>query len=91
MSLGLTIQDPDETAPYREDWTDYLSGGSISASTWSISPAGPTISAEAIAGAITSCNLAGVVEGAIYLLTNRMTPTGGQPAERSITIRGGTR
>lgn len=91
MSLGLTIQDPGETAPYREDWTDYLSGGTIATSTWSVSPAGPTVSAEAIAGAITSCNLAGVVEGVIYLLTNRMTPTGGQPAERSITIRGGTR
>lgn len=91
MSLGLVLHDPDSTSPYREDWTDYLGGAAISTSTWSISPTGPTISAESFTGPITTCNLAGVVEGRIYLLTNRMTPVGGQPEERSITIRGGTR
>lgn len=91
MSLGVVLQDPDATSPYSEDWTAFLAGGTIGSSAWSILPAGPTISGATFSGAVTTCYVAGVVEGQLYQLTNRVTPTGGQPEERSITIRGGQR
>jgi hypothetical protein len=91
MSLGLVLSDPDVPELHSMDWTQFLGGGTIATSTWAIAPAGPTISGEAVSGAFTSCYVAGAVEGRFYELTNRITPTGGQPAERSITLRGGQR
>lgn len=91
MSLALVLSDPDVPTLHSIDWAPFLGGGSISASTWAVTPAGPTISGDAVSGAVTSCYLSGVVEGKLYQLTNRVTPTGGQPDERSLTVRGGHR
>lgn len=91
MSLAVVLSDPDVPTLHSIDWAPFLAGGTIATSTWSVTPAGPTISGEAFSGAVTSCYLAGVVEGKLYELTNRVAPTGGQPDERSLTIRGGSR
>ena len=92
MSFGPVLQDPDETAPYSEDWSTWLGDSSISASAWSISPsAGVTLSGQSVASGVTECKVAGLTRGHVYELTNRVTAADGSVGDRSVIIRAGSK
>jgi hypothetical protein len=89
MSVNARLQDPAETLDHNLDWTAWMgaSGDTIASSTWTISPAGPVLSGQAVAGLVTTCLVAGVTLAAIYRLQNTITTAQGRHGDDSITIR----
>lgn len=56
------------------DWTAALpEGDAISASAWSVEPAGLTLSAPAVAGALASVLVAGGISGSTHTVRNTVT------------------
>lgn len=86
--MSIEIQDPSETLDHAMDWSVWLNGDTISASAWSISPAGPVLVDLGVAAGVATVTLSGVSFGLIYSLTNQVTTGAGRTAQRSITIRG---
>jgi hypothetical protein len=87
MSEAVKIQDPLEVLDYSLDWTIWLAGDTIAASSWVITPAGPTLSGQAQTGAATVCLVAAVTLAGVYRLTNTVTTAQGRTSDRSLTIR----
>lgn len=101
MADDLLLQAPGETVDYAFDWTDWLAGDNIAArdatppgSTWSISPAGPTIEFDTIitpegadSQTQTACFVAGMTLGQVYRLTNTINTAGLRAGQRTLTIR----
>lgn len=87
MSEAVKIQDPAEVLDYSFDWSAWLATDSISGSVWTVSPAGPTVSGNQIAGAVTTCFLSGLAFAGLYRLLNTVTTAQGRTAERAITVR----
>lgn len=70
-------------------WT-LATSETISTSTWTAAPVetgGVTISAAAVAGAVTSCLLSGGIFRRVYTVTNRITTNQGRTLEQTITLR----
>ena len=88
MSFQVPI-DPDAKLDYGVDWSAWLpTGVTIATSTWTITPAGPTLSGQANSTTATTVWVEGCTAGTVYTLTNRIT-TNGTPAQvddRSITL-----
>lgn len=56
------------------DWTAALpTGDSITTSTWSVDPAGMTLSSPALAGSLSSILVAGGISGKTHTLRNTVT------------------
>lgn len=93
MNTGNPVQPyektPGEKLDYSRDWTDWLTeADTISTSTWTVLPLGPTLSGPQITGGkITSTLIDGGAVGEIYTLTNEITTTNGLKAQRSIIIQ----
>ncbi len=82
------LQTPEEKLDWHQDWTDWMEqGDSIMYSDWSISPEGPTISGEDIAGVLTTAFVDGLELGVSYELRNEITTTEGRTGARNITLR----
>lgn len=81
---------PGADLDYGFDWATngWLEDGEIvTTSTWSVQPAGITLSRQQIAqDAITSVFAAGGVQGRRYLLTNTITTSAGRKDSRNITL-----
>ena len=90
--MPYLLIDPDETLDYSCDWAAFLDDAgspadAIQTSTWSVTPAGPTLSGEAITGAVATVFVSGAALGEIYRLTNRIATLQGRTAERSMSLR----
>lgn len=85
MSLQAFNKDPDETLDYEIDWTNWLSGDTISSSSWSV-PAGITDVTETHTYTLATVRLSGGTLGTTYNCVNTIVTTGGQTAQRSIDI-----
>ncbi len=89
------LQAPGERLDYTIDYRGELDQGSpsdvIADSSWSITPdggsPGPEVSEAAIGGTLVTVKLAGLAQGRIYRLTNRVTTQQGLILERTVTIR----
>ncbi len=89
------LQDPSERLDYTIDYRGELDQGSpsdvIADSSWSISPdgdsPGPELSAAAVGGTLVTVKVAGLAQGRVYRLTNRVTTQQGLTLERTVTIR----
>lgn len=88
MSEAVKLQDPGETLDYSFDWTAWLAGDTILSSAWAVTPTGPTISGQAVAGNVTTTLIAGVAFGGIYTLKNVILTNQGRTADDSVLIRG---
>jgi len=99
--MTVLLHDPDNTLDYTIDWTTYLaaigSGVTISSVAWAItpndgaSPSAPLLSGASETTLLATIKVSGVTAGDNHRLTCTMTPSTGQPADRSIYIRGGHR
>lgn len=88
--MTLLLIDPAEKLDYGFDWSDGwlgVSGDTVTASTWAVSPTGPTLSAAANTTTATTVFMTGCTHGKIYSLTNQITTSLGRIGERTLTIR----
>jgi len=79
------IKDPGSTVDYELDWTAYLSGETISTSTWSVP--GLTVGTTSNTTTTTTVWLSGGTVGERYVARNTITTSGGSTDVRGITIK----
>lgn len=85
--MAYLVIDPAETLNYTFDWEGRLGAATISTSTWSISPTGPTLSSPTNTTTTATTLIAGCTAGAIYTLTDTITTSAGTTEQRSICLR----
>jgi len=79
-------KDPNAVLDYAIDWTRWLAGDQITTSEWLL-PAGLTKIADTKTASSTTVWLSGGTAGQSYIVTNRITTSGGRTEDRSFTIR----
>lgn len=77
---------PNSKIDYGFDWTQWLNGRTLTASTWS-APAGITIDANSFTSAWAIVRLSGGTAGQTYIVTNHITDSDTEEEERSMLIR----
>ena len=84
------LKDPNAVLDYGFDWTDWLSGDTISTSTWVVEP-GPTGPPTMVSPSNTDTSasvwLSGGTVGLDYLLRNRIVTVGVRTEDRTMLIR----
>jgi hypothetical protein len=85
MSLALLTKDPNARLDYGFDWTGFLKGKTITASSWVI-PAGLINEGEALSSTVATVILSGGVLAKQYEITNRITASDGTIDQRSLSI-----
>jgi hypothetical protein len=78
---------PGATLDYTMEWANVLGDRTISSSTWSIYPTGPTLSGNANTTDTATTKIAGCTLGQVYRLTNEVVTSGGTTEEQSIILR----
>lgn len=86
MSIQVFNKDPDARKDYGFDWTDWLDGDTISASSWTV-PSGITNYSESNTTTGTTIWLSGGTQGEDYIVTNQITTAGGVIEQRSLKIQ----
>ncbi|HEV2816057.1 MAG TPA: hypothetical protein VGW40_02380 [Allosphingosinicella sp.] len=84
------LKDPDATSDHAIDWTDYLDGRTIVASSWSVDPVetgGVAIVEASFDGGRTAVRLGGGIVGHAYRLANHVTLSTGGSDDRSLELR----
>lgn len=79
-------KDPGATLDYAVDWSLWLDGDSITSSAWTV-PDGIERLSDTYNGPRATVWLRGGTAGSSYMVTNRITTTGGRTDERSIKIQ----
>lgn len=82
----MFLKEPTEILDYRIDWSDWLDGLTISASTW-IVPSGVTSEDETNTSTITLIRLSGGTWGETYELQNTIVASNGETETRSILVK----
>jgi hypothetical protein len=86
--LAWVEKAPGDVVDYGFDYQDELvAGETITASTWSVAPAGLDLAAEGVDGTIATQWTSGGTAGTIYTLENTMTTSGGRVFVRSLKVR----
>lgn len=81
---------PGETLFWGFDWddNDWLGSQTLSTSTWTISPTGPTLSSPTMPTTTTTqTKITGCTFGVQYTLRNAVTTSGGETGVRDIILR----
>lgn len=88
--MSYYLKDPDSTSDYAIDWTSYLDGRTIIASSWSTAPeeiGGIAIGEASFDGARTAARVTGGIAGHSYSLANHVTLSDGSIDDRSLALR----
>jgi hypothetical protein len=88
--MSYYLKDPQSRVDYAIDWTAYLDGQSVSASSWSVTPDGEgAIAVDQASFGLTrsAVRLSGGTVGCVYSISNQVTFSDGSRDERSITLR----
>lgn len=86
--LPQISKDPNASLDYQVDWSDWLGADVITASTWTIAPAGGlTTATPSFTNVTAKVWLSGGVAGQVVRVTNRITTSGGRIDERSFNVR----
>lgn len=87
-------KDPDANLDYTQDWSAYLAeGDTISSSEWFVADTAATdetpveVGIDSYTDTETLVWLSGGTTGTTYIVTNRVTTTGGRIDDRSIKIK----
>lgn len=83
---AVFAKDPDERKDYAVDWSTRLPGDTITLSTWTAEP-GITLDSPSLAGYVATAWLSGGTSGTSYLVTNRVTTSGGRVLEEAVLVR----
>ena len=83
--LGSWTQDPDEHLDYAINWSKYLQGDDVVASTW-VADSGLTVDKSEFDKNRTVVRISGGVAGTSYNVRNTVTSALGRTVKRSIKI-----
>lgn len=78
MMMEIQTKHPASTRDFQIPWSGMLNGATISASTFTVSPSGLTISNASFSPTSTKIRTAGGVDGSAYDITNTVTLSDGQ-------------
>jgi hypothetical protein len=82
------VKDPNAILDYSFNWAPWLDGDTITASTWILeSPLIAVSASEVFDNTTTGLFISGGTHGNDYLVTNRITTTGGLTDDRSFELR----
>lgn len=84
--LATFIKAPDEVLDYSLDWTLWLSGDTLSTSTWTV-PLGLTAVTSSFTTKITTQWISGGTLGTSLSVINEVTTAGGRTGERTILLQ----
>lgn len=84
-TFGRFVKDPQAKLDYGVDWSAWLAGDMITASTWA-TDAGLSIEANSFTSTVTTVWVSGGTVGTSYKVTNHVTTQGGRENEYSIVI-----
>lgn len=90
MSM-IGTKTPDEVKDYSLDWSKDIGSDIITStanSTWSVSPAGVTVTQATLAanGTLTTVWLSGGTAGQVYLVKNKITTTAGRSLSKTFRL-----
>ena len=88
--MSFYLKDPDARVDYSIDWTAYLSGPTIVASTWTVAPdeeGGIAVAESSFETLRTAARLTGGVIGHSYTISNLVTLSDDSIDARSIALR----
>ena len=82
-------QDEDDDLDYSIDWSATMTsdGDTISLSTWTVNPTGPTLDNQSSTTTATTTYVSGGTVGTDYTVTNQITTAGGRVYNRSFIVR----
>jgi len=86
MATFSAVKDPDEVLDYELDWSTWLDGDTIAASTITVE-AGLTKDSDSNTTARQTVWLSGGTAGSLYDVTFEIVTTGGRTAQRTLVIR----
>lgn len=79
--------DPNADLDYSVDWTEWMyTDDTINASTWTITPTGPTLTNSTFDDTTTTVWVDGGTGNVTYTLTNHITTADGREDDRSILL-----
>jgi hypothetical protein len=82
------IKDPDEVKDYAAEWSALLGPDTIATSTWTLSSgSGLALGAQSNTDKATTIWFSGGVDGANYVLVNRITTAAGRTFDRSFALK----
>lgn len=84
--MSLYFQDPADRVDYGFDYTPWLDGDTISTSSWSVYPAGITVSNPTSSDTKTTVWLTGGTDGGVHRLTNHIVTTAGREKDQGFTV-----
>ena len=89
MSVPLYVwpKDPEANLRFTVDWSDWLSGDTITTSTWPSPPSGITVVSSSNDTTTATVKVSGGTHGVDYDLVNRIITAGGDTDERTIRIQ----
>lgn len=83
------MKDPSAVLDWQFDWSAWLSGDTITSSTFAVSPVeagGVTIDRTGSTQTTATVWLSGGIAGKVYLVTNHITTAGGRTDERTMQL-----
>ena len=86
MTQAYYIHDPDAKLDYGHNWSEWLDGDIIVASTWT-APDGITLVADDYTDSTTTVWLSGGIEGVLYKAVNHIVTAAGREDDRTIKIK----
>ena len=88
MSLPATVKTPNESIDYQFDWTTWLSGfnDTLASVVWTV-PSGLTAGASSNSTTTATQTISGGSVGNDYVVTCKVTTTGGRIGERSFMLQ----
>lgn len=84
--MPYATKDPSAKRSFGHDWTTNIGTEDITASTWTATPAGLTLTGSTFAAKTTSVFVEGGTDGTVYRLLNHVTLSGGGSDERTLRI-----
>jgi hypothetical protein len=88
--MSFYLKDPQSRVDYAIDWTGYLDGQVVTASSWAVRPSEPggiAVDAASFGLDRTAATLTGGRAGHVYSITNQVTLSDGRIDQRSLTLR----
>ena len=79
-------KDPAATLDYGFDWTDWLSGDVLVASSWSVFGTSLVIENDEFTNTVSTVWLSGGINRSKYKVVNRITTAGGRIDERTLLV-----
>ena len=86
MAIRWPNKDPDEVLDYGLDWSGRLNGDALSSVQWSVTPAGLTLTPDAVSGSICTVIVSGGALGETYSILCRAVTIAGRIMDQTVRL-----